>query len=421
MSAENGSDVPPLIERRRAPTFRRFENRVFVGLSFAATCFAIFILAAILFALVEKGTVGASELMAINIKVKEDRISAANEKLKEAGAEAKASDPTISDSIYAERYGEITFEEVTEAIGSWDELDSIMRYEGGSIISGGAGEFKVSGILGHQDLKELQNLVLRRSATYVVTLSDLGSVKGDWRFRPSFFFNRTLPHGRTFPNYGIGNAILGTFIITFGAMVMGIPLGILGGIYLSEYGRGTKLANSIRFAANVMMGIPSIIVGLFVYASIVVVTGGSSGFAGSIALAILMFPVILRTTEDMLSLVPNALREAALSTGMPRWRVTVSVLFRAAKSGLITGVLLAIARVSGETAPLLFTASFGRDWPQHYFDSATANLTVMITEYAMNEPNPEMGLRAWGAALVISVAVLSLNIFARIAFREKTK
>lgn len=229
-----------------------------------------------------------------------------------------------------------------------------------------------------------------------------------------FLFNQTKPAGRE--DAGIGNAILGTAFITLGAALISIPLGTLGGIYLSEYGRGTKLALAIRFSANVMMGIPSIIVGTFIFAIIILIDGTSTGVAGSFALAVIMFPLVLRTTEDMLGMVPNALREAALSTGMPRWRATLSVLFRSAKGGLITGTLLAIARVAGETAPLLFVVQFSRQWPwESYFDNRTANLTVMITQYT---EIPAMRERAWGAALVIMACVLIINIVARTAFKH---
>jgi len=232
----------------------------------------------------------------------------------------------------------------------------------------------------------------------------------------SFFTQPTKPYG--IPDGGIANAILGTVMITGGAAAIGVPLGLMGGIYLSEFGRSSKVGNFIRFSANVMMGIPSIIVGLFVYTLLVLTTKLFSGFAGSVALAIIMFPVVVRTTEDMLCMVPNALRESALAIGAPRWRATLSIIFRAAKTGLITGVLLSIARVSGETAPLLFTALTSDAWPFRFFSEPTANLTVCVTEYATNSPFEAMHARAWGAALLITVAVLLLNIICRVLFRE---
>ncbi|HPN84054.1 MAG TPA: phosphate ABC transporter permease PstA [Victivallales bacterium] len=226
---------------------------------------------------------------------------------------------------------------------------------------------------------------------------------------------------------GVANAILGTLIITLIATFIGVPLGILGGIFLSEFGRNSKIGNIIRFSANVMMGMPSIIIGLFVYTVIVFNTKTFSGFAGAVALSIIMFPVVLRTTEDMLSLVPNSLREAALAIGTPRWKTTLQIVFRASKTGLLTGVLLAVARVSGETAPLLFTALNSYFWPfepwwkfWHIFTHPTPNLTVTINDYAMS-PFDGLNKIAWGASLIITASVLLLNISARILLREGKK
>lgn len=232
------------------------------------------------------------------------------------------------------------------------------------------------------------------------------------------FLNQpTKPYG--VPGGGMLNAILGTALITLVATLLAVPAGMLGGVCLSEFARNSRFGNAVRFSANVMMGMPSIIVGLFIYTLIVMTTGRFSGFAGSVALAIIMFPVILRTTEDMLCMVPNALRESALAIGAPRWRITLAVVFRSAKSGLMTGVLLAVARVAGETAPLLFTALTSDAWPTGFFTQPTANLTVTMTEYATNSPFQTMHIRAWGAALIITAAVLALNILCRTIFREK--
>lgn len=232
-----------------------------------------------------------------------------------------------------------------------------------------------------------------------------------------FLMEPTKPYG--VPDGGMLNAILGTAIITLVATLLAVPAGMLGGICLSEFSRSSKFGNAVRFSANVMMGMPSIIVGLFIYTLLVMTTGNFSGFAGSVALAIIMFPVILRTTEDMLCMVPNALRESALAIGAPRWRITLAVVFRSAKNGLTTGVLLAVARVAGETAPLLFTALTSDAWPTGFFTQPTANLTVTMTEYATNSPFAEMHVRAWGAAFLITAAVLTLNIFCRTILREK--
>lgn len=232
-----------------------------------------------------------------------------------------------------------------------------------------------------------------------------------------FLTQPTKPYG--VPGGGMLNAILGTALITLVATLLAVPAGMLGGVCLSEFVRSSRFGNAVRFSANVMMGMPSIIVGLFIYTLIVMTTGRFSGFAGSVALAIIMFPVILRTTEDMLCMVPNALRESALAIGAPRWRITLAVVFRSAKSGLMTGVLLAVARVAGETAPLLFTALTSDAWPTGFFTQPTANLTVTMTEYATNSPFETMHIRAWGAALIITAAVLALNILCRTIFREK--
>lgn len=234
---------------------------------------------------------------------------------------------------------------------------------------------------------------------------------------PEFLMNCSKPFG--LPDNGIANAVAGTLLITFVAAAITIPLGIAAGIYLSEFGKHSRMAGILRFCANVMMGMPSVIVGLFVYVAFVVPSGHFSGFAGSLALGIIMFPVVMRTTEDMLAMVPYTLRESALALGMTRARTTLSVVCRAAKNGLVTGVLLSIARVSGETAPLLFTALFMDDWPENFFSAPTANMPVLITQYA-DSPFPEMQTAAWGAAFVVTFLVLALNIFTRIAFRERS-
>ncbi|MDD5600108.1 MAG: phosphate ABC transporter permease PstA [Victivallaceae bacterium] len=230
-------------------------------------------------------------------------------------------------------------------------------------------------------------------------------------FNWSFFAESTKPYG--VEDGGIANALLGTLFITAGAVIMSVPPGLFGGIYLSEFDRDSRLSRTIRFSANVMMGIPSILCGLFVYALLVCNTKHFSGFAGSLALAVIMFPVVLRTSEDMLRMVPNSLRESALALGTPHWAAVFTIVCRAAKNGLLTGVLLAIARVGGETAPLLFTALWSDDWPFSFFSEPTANLTVTINEYATNSPFEVMHTRAWGAALIICIAILALNIFCR--------
>lgn len=214
---------------------------------------------------------------------------------------------------------------------------------------------------------------------------------------------------------GIANALIGTIFITLGAAVMAVPPAILAGIALSEFRDSPRLNATLRFAANVLMGLPSILVGLFVYTILVVPTGNFSGMAGSLALAIIMFPLIMRTTEEMLGMVPYALREAVLALGLSRVRTTWMVC-KSAKSGLATGILLALARVGGETAPLLFTALFADSYPWHYFTEPTANLPVLITEYATNSPFESMHQAGWGAALAVTTLVLAINLATRIFF-----
>jgi phosphate transport system permease protein len=216
---------------------------------------------------------------------------------------------------------------------------------------------------------------------------------------------------------GLGNAILGTLVITLLATVIGTPVGLLAGIYLAEFGTTSRLATAVRFTTNLLMGTPSIIIGIFVYALVVLRTGHFSGWAGAVALAILMLPVVLRTTEDMLNLVPDELRESALALGAPRWRATLTVVFRAAKTGLTTGILLAVARVSGETAPLLFTALNSFYWPQS-INEPTANLTVTIFNYAMS-PYADWQQKAWGASLLITVGVLFVAVLSRFVLKDR--
>lgn len=218
---------------------------------------------------------------------------------------------------------------------------------------------------------------------------------------------------------GLGNAIVGTLAMTLLACALGIPVGMLAGVYLAEFGRGSRLAGTVRFMVNVMIGIPSIIIGLFVYTIMVVSVGHFSGWAGGVSLGLLILPVVARTTEDMLVLVPNSLRESALALGAARWRTTLQIVFRSARAGLLTGVLLAVARVSGETAPLLFTALNSPYWPRS-LSGPTANLTVTIYNYAMS-PYPDWQRIAWGASFLITIGVLALTIVSRALVRERKK
>ncbi len=239
--------------------------------------------------------------------------------------------------------------------------------------------------------------------------------RGIGAITPAFFTELPTPPGME--GGGLGNAILGTLLMTLAATAIGAPIGLLAGVFLAEFGPSSRIATAVRFTTNLLMGTPSIIIGIFVYAIIVLPIGHFSGWAGAVALAILILPVVMRTTEDMLNLVPDELRESGLALGAPRWRVTLSVIFRAAKTGLVTGVLLAVARVSGETAPLLFTALNSYYWPQS-FGEPTANLTVTIFNYAMS-PYSDWQEKAWGASLLITVSVLVVAILARFVIKER--
>lgn len=240
--------------------------------------------------------------------------------------------------------------------------------------------------------------------------------RGFAAWSPAFFTNPSKPYG--IPDGGIANALLGTIFITIMATIIAVPPAFLGGVYLAEFRDNRTIVAILRFAANVMMGIPSVIVGLFVYVIMVVPSGHFSGLAASVALAIIMFPVVMRTSEDMLSMVPFGLREAALALGMSRTRTTLHIVCRTARKGLLTGILLSLARVSGETAPLLFTAMYSDSWPTNFFSGPTASMPVLITEYSTNSPFEAMHQMGWGAALVVTMLVLAINLGTRILFRE---
>ncbi len=216
---------------------------------------------------------------------------------------------------------------------------------------------------------------------------------------------------------GLANAIVGSLMLTAGGVVIGAPIGILAGTYLSEYGRGRSIAVAVRFINDILMSAPSIIIGTFVYVVVVVRTGHFSGWAGILALSLIVMPVVVRTTEDMLRLVPDAMREAAAALGAPRWKVITTIVYRAAISGILTGVLLAVARISGETAPLLFTALNNQFWSTN-LSRPVANLPVVIFQFAMS-PYEDWHHLAWAGALIITVAILVLNMVARLIFRPR--
>ena len=229
-------------------------------------------------------------------------------------------------------------------------------------------------------------------------------------FSVEFFTESTPASGSQ--GGGMLNAIYGTAIMTLVGTLVGAPIGILAGTYLAEYGRDNALAPVIRFINDILLSAPSILIGLFVYEVMVSRMGHFSGWAGSVALAIIAIPVVVRTTEDMLSLVPGSLREAAYALGTPKWRVICTVTYRAALQGMLTGVMLAVARISGETAPLLFTALNNQFWTTNMNDWMP-NLPVAIFNFALS-PDANWQRLAWGGALLITVAILGLNIVARV-------
>lgn len=214
---------------------------------------------------------------------------------------------------------------------------------------------------------------------------------------------------------GLRNAFVGQLMITGFGTLIGVPLGVLGGTFLAEYARGRKIARVISVLSDIMVSVPSIVIGTFVYAALVRPLGHFSGWAGSVALAVIMVPVVLRTTEDMLSLVPWTLREAAFALGAPYYKVIVQVVYRAAATGILTGILLSIARVAGETAPLLFT-SFNNAYYSLNMNEPMASLTATIFQYAMG-PYDSWHEQAWAAALIITVFILFLTILGRLIIR----
>ena len=229
------------------------------------------------------------------------------------------------------------------------------------------------------------------------------------------FTKMTPPPGTT--DGGLANAIFGSIAMTSLGVAIGAPLGMLAGVYLAEYGRYEKLSDVVRFINDILLSAPSIIIGLFVYMAVVKPTGGFSGYAGALALAVIVVPVVVRTTEDMLLLVPNTLREAASALGLPRSLVIKRIALRAARAGVITGVLLATARVAGETAPLLFTSLSNQVWSVN-MGKAMANLPVTINAFVQS-PYETWRQLAWTGALLITLAVLTLNIVARVLGAER--
>jgi phosphate transport system permease protein len=230
----------------------------------------------------------------------------------------------------------------------------------------------------------------------------------------SVFMHITLPPGS---NGGLLNAIVGSLIQTALGTLIGTPIGLLVGTYLAEYSHGSALGNAVRFVSDVLLSAPSILIGLFVYVLVVVPAGGFSGIAGCIALAVIVIPIVVRTTEDMLRLIPVSLREAAMALGSPRWKMTLFICYRAARDGIVTGILLAVARIAGETAPLLFTSLGNLNWSVG-LGKPMASLPVTIYQYAGSAFQDWVQL-AWVAALLITVGVLAINIAARTLLRGR--
>jgi len=231
----------------------------------------------------------------------------------------------------------------------------------------------------------------------------------------AIFTEEGAPPG--YEDSGLKHALIGQFMIVGVATLFGVPLGILAGTYLSEYGQKSKLSETIRDISDIMMSAPSIVIGAFVYAIVVAPMGHFSGWAGSIALTIIMLPIILRTTDDMLQLVPSTLREAAFALGAPKYKVITQVVYRGAKAGILTGVLLGVARVAGETAPLLFT-SFNDNFLNTDMMEPMASLTVTMYNYATS-PYEDWQKLGWAAAFILSMFILTLNILGRVFIMKK--
>lgn len=240
------------------------------------------------------------------------------------------------------------------------------------------------------------------------------AAKGIASLNIEFFIQMPKPVGE--PGGGMANAIVGTLILIGLACVVGLPIGILGGIYLAEFS-GSRVAQAVRFAADVLNGIPSIVIGLFAYTMLVLPFKRFSALAGGAALGIIMLPVVLRTTEELIKLVPGSLREAALALGVPQWKVTIRIVLRTATGGIVTGVMIAVARIAGETAPLLFTA-FGNQFWSTNLRQPIAALPMQIYTYAIS-PFDEWHAQAWAGALVLIALILLMTIIARFATKGR--
>ncbi|MEZ2129251.1 MULTISPECIES: phosphate ABC transporter permease PstA [unclassified Sinorhizobium] len=265
----------------------------------------------------------------------------------------------------------------------------------------------------YREIKSMVALTLATLATalgliFLVWILGSTLLNGFAALSTKLFTEMTPPPGE---DGGLANAFAGSLIMVVLAIVIGTPIGVAAGTYLAEYSRGKKIGEVIRFVNDILLSAPSIIIGLFVYELVVRQTGHFSGYAGGIALAFIFLPVVVRTTDEMLRLVPDVMREAALSLGIPRWKVTVNVLYKAAATGILTGILLAIARISGETAPLLFTALNNQYWTTDVTEPM-ANIPVVIFQYAMS-PYDEWHTLAWAGAFIMALFVLLLSVGSR--------
>ena len=265
-------------------------------------------------------------------------------------------------------------------------------------------------------------LILASTLATLLGIVVLGSillmliVEGVKGFTPALLTEPTPGPGSV--GGGIANAILGSLVMTFIGIVIATPIGLMAGTFLAEYGRTSKVADIIRFLNDVLLSAPSILIGLFVYTLMVRPMGTYSGWAGGVALAIIAVPVIVRTTEDMLRLVPGTLREAGAALGAPPSKVITSVTWKAASAGIVTGIILALARIAGETAPLLFTALNNNSWFSPNLMGGVANLPVMIYQFALS-PYPNWQGLAWAGALLITTTILALSIIARLVIKPQ--
>ena len=292
--------------------------------------------------------------------------------------------------------------------------------QGGGGIPGAAKNEAVARSLGRR--RHLTNLIIKALcvAATAIGLLLLASILATllWNglagLSLNVFVTDTKPPGS---HGGLLNAIIGTLIQTLLGTLIGTPIGLMVGTYLAEYSRGSRISNVVRFVSDVLLSAPSILIGLFIYQLLVEPMGGFSGIAGSLALAVIVIPIVVRTTEDMLRLIPATLREAAIGLGAPKWKMITLICYRAAMDGIVTGVLLAVARIAGETAPLLFT-SLGNSSGLGNLATPMASLPVTIYQYAGSAFDDWVQL-AWVAALLITVGVLAINITARFALRGR--